>query len=294
MDNTKVETLKKVLDLEIYIKNAQSKLSRLQNTSFGSAPQPPVCQKIQKKYPTIKAQVKFNWIIALIPLLLGLILLSSSPIYSALFIMSLPIWIVVYYLAIYRKQKANNIEQIRNSVEYKAQCAEIDAECGKQQAIANQKYEEEKRLYETETLPNYQKKLDVWTTKHEQEIKQAEHDLSNAQQNLSLIYQETKIVPSQYRTIEALEYIYELISTSDYDITYAIDNYEKQKQRKLDEARLREQQLANQLADEQAQLLYEQNAIAEKARLDANIASVVGTIQRHNTNKILNDTFKKK
>lgn len=287
MDNNKVETLKKVLDLEIYIKKSQNKLSGLHNMSFSSAPQPPVCQKINKTYPDIKAQIKFNWIIALAPLAVSLILARLSPIWGSMLIILSPIWIVVYYFAIYRKQKAENIEQIKNSAEYKAQCAEIDAECDKKQAIANQKYEEEKILYETETLPNYQKKLDEWTAKHEQQIKQAENDLSNAQQNLSLIYQETKIVPSQYRTIEALKYIYDMVSTSDYDVTYAIDSYDKQKQRILDEARLREQQLANQLADEQAQLLIEQNAIAEKARRDANIASAVGTIQRHNTNKIL-------
>lgn len=287
MDNNKIETLKKVLDLEVYIKDSQSELSRLHNMSFCSAPQPPVCKKINKTYPNIKAQIKFNWIIALAPLAIGLVLSRLFTFLGATLIMLSPIWIVVYYFAIYRKQKAENIEQIRNSAEYKAQCAEIDAECNKQQAIANQTYEEEKRLYETETLPNYQKKLDEWTAKHEQKIKQVEHDLSNAQQNLSLMYQETKIVPSQYRTIEALKYIYDMVSTSDYDVTYAIDSYEKQKQRMLDEARLREQQLANQLADEQAQLLSEQNAITEKARRDANIASAVGTIQRHNTNKIL-------
>lgn len=120
-----------------------------------------------------------------------------------------------------------------------------------------------------------------------------QQDLRNARQNLSLIYQETKIVPSQYRTIEALSYIYEMISTSDCDVIFAIESYDKQKQRELDEARLQEQQLANQLADEQAQLLSEQNAIAEKARRDANIASAVSTVQRHNTNKMLKDAFKK-
>lgn len=270
MDNNKVETLKKVLDLEVYIKDTKSNLSRLHNMSFSSAPEPPVCQKINKTYPDIQTPIKFNWLIA-----------------SILLLICFPIGIIYYF--VHKKQK----EQILNSAEYKAQCAEIDAECDRQQAIANQKYEEETRLYETETLPNYQKELDEWTANQEKKIKQVQQDLRNAQQNLSLIYQETKIVPSQYRTIEALSYIYEMISTSDCDVIFAIESYDKQKQRELDEARLQEQQLANQLADEQAQLLSEQNAIAEKARRDANIASAVSTVQRHNTNKMLKDAFKK-
>ena len=47
MDNNKIETLKKVLDLEIYIKETKRTLSKLHHMSFDSAPEPPVCQKIK-------------------------------------------------------------------------------------------------------------------------------------------------------------------------------------------------------------------------------------------------------
>ena len=118
----------------------------------------------------------------------------------------------------------------------------------------------------------------------------------NQKKKLASIYDTTRIVPLQYRTIEALQYIYDMISTSDYDVTYAINSYDTHRQRMLDaermrieEARLQEQQLANDLADEQAQLMYEQNLIAERARKDARIASTVSAVQHHNTNKILKD-----
>lgn len=280
MDNNKVETLKKVLDLEVYIKETKRTLSKLHHMSFDSAPEPPVCQKINKTYPEIKPTIKFNWIIALVPLFIGNVLFwklaeAGDEVDAVFIFLMLPIWIIVYYFAIYKKQKTKNIEQIRNSAEYEAQCAEIDAECDRQQAIANQKYEEETRLYETEILPNYQKKLDEWTANHEKKIEQTQQDLRNAQQNLSLIYQETKIVPSQYRTIEALNYIYEMISTSDYDIKEAVDMYDKAIQRQQEAARIEELQRANDLADQQnyhlAQqnaLIDEQNAISERQRMD--------------------------
>lgn len=85
-----------------------------------------------------------------------------------------------------------------------------------------------------------------------------------------------------------------MISTSDYDVTYAINSYDTHRQRMLDtermkieEARLQEQQIANDLADEHAQLLSEQNAISEQARRDAKFASAVGMVQQHNSNKYL-------
>ena len=82
--------------------------------------------------------------------------------------------------------------------------------------------------------------------------------------------------------MDALQYIYDMISTSDYDVRQAIE-----------EMRLQEQQQANALAMEQNDLLDRQNSIAEKARRDANIAAAVGAVQRHNTNKTIKKWMEK-
>lgn len=270
MENTnQVETIKQVLDNEILLANTQRKLSLLLTEKFSSAPNPPVCKTITRTYPAIEPQVPFNWPLAIIPSLV------FWP------------WILIYYFKFYKNDQKEDIERICNSEEYKAQCAKLDAEFDKQQEAANQKYEAEKKTYETETLPAYQKAFDEWTSQHNEKIEQVKKDLENVQANLSRIYEETKIIPMQYRKIEILQYIYDLISTSDYDVKQAIDIYDRNEQRKLDEAKLYEQQQANMLADEQNNLVYEQNKIADKARREANAASVVGAIQRHNTNKTL-------
>lgn len=276
MDNLKqVETVKKVLDNEILLANTQNKLSNLLAENYPPAPNPPTLDTFTKTYPEIKSEVKFNWALALVPC-----------------IIFLP-WIIIYYFAIYKMKRDEDIERIRNSEEYKAQCAQIDLEYEKQLESANQKYETEKQIYETETLPEYQKAYEEWTTKHNEAVDQTQKELNTVQENLNKIYEETKIVPMQYRKIEILQYIYDMISTSDYDVKQAIDIYDRNEQRKLDEAKLYEQQQANWLADEQNELLYKQNEIATKARRDANIAAAVSTVQRHNTNKTLN-SFKKK
>ncbi len=292
MDNIKqVETVKQVLELEKYIAKTSRTLSRMKSESFEQAPNPPVRTIIQRTYPPIVSQIKFNWVIACMPAIVIFILMFAFW-WLTLLLFPAILWIPIYYFAIHRTKKKEDIERIKNSEKYKAQCSAADREFNKQQEVANQKYEAEKKIYDTETLPKYQKALDEWTLQHNEKVSKIEKDLTNAQNNLNSIYETTKIVPLQYRKIETLQYIYDLMSTSDYDIKQAIDLYDRNEQRKLDEARLYEQQQANQLANEQNDLLYEQNEISAKARRDANIASVVGTIQRHNTNKTLK-SFKK-
>lgn len=276
------KTLKEVLELEKYLVSAEKRLFRKKSESFSAPPQPPVCVTINRTYPEIVPQVEFNKALAIIPTLI------FWP------------WIAIYYFGIYKKQQAADIERIRNSEEYRNECARLDAEYDARQIEANNQYELQKKQYDTETMPNYQRNLNAWNIKHEQEIDDIKNDISASKNKLASIYADTKIVPMQYRNIDALEYIYNMVSTSDYDVTYAINSYDTHRQRMLDtermrieEARLQEQQIANDLADEQAQLLYEQNMIAEKARKDAKFASTVGMIQHHNTNKTLKEMNKK-
>ena len=127
----------------------------------------------------------------------------------------------------------------------------------------------------------------MWEKSRNDRIASAESELSEVSAELAGVYEETRLVPVQYRTIYALQYVYDMMSTSDCDIHRAIDRFDKSEQRRLDEMRLHEQQQANSLAEEQNDLLDRQNNIAAKARRDANIAAIVGTVQRRNTNKTL-------
>ncbi len=277
MNNSKqVETLKKVLEFEIYIANTTNKLMKTKAEKFSPMPVAPVCETVKRVYPNIVPQVKFDWVKALVPCII------FWP------------WIFIYYFAIYRKEQKEDIERIRNSAEYKAQCAKLDEEYDRQQEALNQKYNAEKHIYETETLPKYNQALNEWKQQQAQKINKLTEELSAAKTELESIYNETKIVPMQYRKIPVLQYVYDLMSTSDYEIKEAIDLYERNEQKKIDKARLYEQQKANALADEQNDLLYEQNEIADKARRQANFASAVDVVQRHNTNKTLKNMSKKK
>ena len=74
----------------------------------------------------------------------------------------------------------------------------------------------------------------------------------------------------------------------------AIDMYDRERQRRLDEEKIYEQQRANILVMEQNDLLAEQNDIADRARREARTAAFVAAVQHHNTNKALNKIADKK
>ncbi|NMP37699.1 MAG: hypothetical protein GX051_06180 [Clostridiales bacterium] len=277
MENiNEIETLKNVLDLELFIKDKSKTLSRLKNQRFRKEPDEPVRGTISIDYPEIKSEIKFNWPLALLPSLLFL-----------------P-WFFIYYFVIYKKDKEADIEAIKNSDAYKSQCQAIDKRVAERQAALDLEYKNNVNEYNNVIIPQYNHDLEAWTKKREEEITVVSNELSDAEKKLCDCYNSTKILPVQYRNISAIEYIYDMISTSNYDIKQAIDLYDRNEQRKIDEQRLEEQRLlneqqqrANQLAATQASLLEEQNDIAEKARRDANKAAVVGAVQRHNINKKL-------
>lgn len=177
----------------------------------------------------------------------------------------------------------------------------MDEDRQRRQAAADERYQAAMKEYNETILPAYQKELETWTERIRSEITAARDTLRDAEEQLEALYASTKIVPAQYRDMDALEYLYDMISSSDYSIREAIEMYDKERQRRLEEQKIHAQQRANTLADQQLQLtceqnelLQQQNAISDRARKDARNAAIIGTVQRHHTNKMLKDAFRKK
>lgn len=277
-----VTAIKQALDLTIQISNIKEQLCNLERETFRSKPIPPKQTTIAANYPPIKPNVPF-WTTALLP--------------------AIVFWpyIIIYYFTTYKKQKEAECERIKNSEEYKAQCRAIDEDRQLRQAEADRQYKAAMKEYNEKILPAYQQEFDKWQNHHNQEITSAQNALSDAKSALDSLYSETKIVPMQYRQIETLEYIYNMVSSSDYTIRESIEMYDKERQRRLEVQKINAQQRANTLADQQIQLtceqndlLQEQNYISDRERKNERNAAIIGTIQRHNTNKILKDAFHKK
>ena len=291
-----VEVVKQALELETQIQVLEQFLPEERAETYAEPePQPPVRQEAHYTEPPIRHGCKVNWLLMLGPagITLALSTFSNSAFLVWMFALTLFVWVPVYYFALYRKQKAATIERIRNSAEYQQQCTAARMATNRQQQEFDEAYTKAKEEYDSVRLPRYQTARSAWEAEHQTQIRKEEQELAQAKKELAALYGETRIVPAQYRRVDALQYIYDMISTSDYDVRQAIEYFDKSQQRALEEMRLQEQQQANALAMEQNDLLDRQNSIAEKARRDANIAAAVGAVQRHNTNKTIKKWMEK-
>jgi F0F1-type ATP synthase membrane subunit b/b' len=311
--SSQVEALKKALDLEILIAEKQAELSRLMNETYHPAPNEPIKPLKQEipaaKYPDVKSEMKyFDYVKSSLDEFT-----KSNKILAIIITVCFPVvmlvLIIVYLLKKYKDfkvAKEEDVISIKNSSKYKEECKAIDEEVAKKQAIAEAEYQKrlenynkEMEHYKTVIIPQYEEELRAWTENHNQIIDSVKKILDEARNNLLDHYETTKVLPVQYRKIEIMKYIYDMISTSDYDILQAIEKYDQKVQRELEMARLREQKISNEqqrvanqyaqaeinLLAQQNDMVQEQNEIADKARRQANVASAIGVVQRHNTNK---------
>lgn len=286
MDKNQVENLEKALDLEKTIEKSQRVLNVIEGSTFEDKPQPPIRQIWEVEYPIIKTTLKERFQYFDKTMLIIMIV--------SLFVGLFPVSIFLFFK---ENKKTKEIVEatIRNSEAYKTQCLEIDRDIASKQEQSNLIYEKELKEYEEVTLPQYESELKKWTDMMNQRTIEFQSALSSASNELTLHYETTKIVPIQYRNIEALEFIYNTVSTSDdYDIVMAIELYEKKLARDIELEKIDEQRKANDLAeinarllDQQNALVAEQNYIADKARKEANAAAAVSAAQRAKTNRYL-------
>lgn len=182
--------------------------------------------------------------------------------------------------------------------------AEIVENLRNQQAELDGQYAKEKEQYDTVVMPKYKAELEAWTTEHDKKVQAVTDKLEADRKAQSELYETSKIIPMQYRGIEALTYIYQLMSTSEYDLKEAVGMYDKELQRQQEEARIKELQRSNELADEQNyrlmqqnellndqnELQYQQNAIAEKQRKDDRRREIEAEYHRHQIRKNLKNS----
>ena len=272
--NNHVEVVSAALELEKKKDNLNALLQKKKQERFAKAmPQAPVCKQAHYVDPPIDPEVKFSWLLMLLPALIFIF------------------WPIIYYI-IYDNQKKSASERIRNSDEYKQKCAAIKSEADRQQQAYNAEYSVAKNHYETVILPQYQAELKQWQDRKDNVIKAAEQELAICKKELEELYQNSHMIPLQYQNSYALQYIYNVVSTSDYDLKQAIESFDKYEQRRLDQELIRQQQAANDLAAEQIMqqqeandLAAEANDIADRARREAKWASAVNAVQQHNLNK---------
>ena len=310
MDKDTLAMMKQILKDEESLDQLRDKLDHERNLNFSKErPHKPEPEKVLRIYDPVKSQLKPDYAEWSRPLIAtGIVfvvemLLSEIPflavfmallIFVDIFLMvAAAIYIFYQRIAVFPKEVKADEARIRDTREYKEKCRQMDLEYDKKQEELDREYREKFNTFQQE-YALWETEYRKWQQKTEEKIQELEKEMADLEAKRDMMYDKLNAIPTHYRKTEIIRYIYNAISTSDYTIKEAIDLYDRNEQRKIDEARLREQQIHNQLqeeanlyADEMNELQREANETAAKTRRDMNIANAANIYQNHKRNKML-------
>lgn len=217
------------------------------------------------------------------------------------------------YTFLTQKKKYNiYYSDVKNSEEYKNECIaasqateqknqEIKANYEAQCQAVQKEYDDAMDNYNNVVVPNYKNELAVWQGKQDEMIAFVQKDLSENTEALDTLYTSTQLIPSSYRNVERLTWIYEDMSTSEHDIERAIDLLNnKEIKEELVNIQVHVDDMRRDLRDGfvgiysaiqegnaiQSDMLSNLDGIRRSART-GNFLSVGGLIQNHKRNKTL-------
>lgn len=173
------------------------------------------------------------WILVHIPFIGGMLSVLISALGTVAFWGGIVMTVKEYRRARKEKKSLEEASVIRkkNSDEYKQKCAEIDEENKKRQAKKDQElhdkyvkryaqYEENMKQYKAD-VENYEQVLIPEWNEEDNALITVMNDTHDALQE---VYSRN-IIPIQYRKLEALVYLATFLNTSEYDLKFAIENY---------------------------------------------------------------------
>lgn len=238
-----IRYVKEILDLEKQKSETSGNLQKLKSQKFKDCSKAPTKQILPPTvYPQIVPDIKLNTTAIWLPMLIsGIISISgvTGVLLGLFFLLPLSIvWAIVYFFVIFQSQKRTEIEKIRNSLEYRKQCSDLDKQHNEQQVKIDAEYEKQTIIYQTEILPKYQEELKQWIDSQNLKIDEIQKTLNNIDQNLQSLYNESQIIPTPYRKVGALKAIYEIITSSAYDVKTAIGMYEASEKKRIEQQRL--------------------------------------------------------
>lgn len=215
-----ISALKMALDLSITIAEVKKQLNHETNQTYTPRPIAPVKQEVPAPvYPEIKTGVQFFDKERLVNTLFG----GGN------------------YFTERKKEVQAEEERIRNSPEYKQQCAAIDEEYRRKITEVEEQHRINLQQYHETILPLYEKGLAEWTKQHNSDLASLKTELERLEKELAAHYDATKIVPTQYRNITALQHIHDSMQSANYSVIQAITNYELAVQRQIQLERLEEE-----------------------------------------------------
>lgn len=323
-----VEIVKRARDLTATIQFEEEELGRLQKARFKDVPNPPTHTVIENEVvvqpaypPEPTSDYKF------IQHVQEMVHINNQTIFWILLVVACitPLfWVVVIGLIIayrsYKEKLKEKVNELKQQEDYKKAVAEaeriaeekrieLDKKQKEEQKVYDEEYEKAKNHYDTVILPQYNEERRVWSENQSRKIAIIEEEISLNKEALDMLYETSKLISATYRALWILSWLYEDMSTSDHDIRYATELLDRDRQRV--ETRESGQLVRNAVQHMEKSTMQGMRAIFDsieygnylqeesieqlsKARRDMNIGNLIGTVQRHNTNKMLQQMLPKK
>lgn len=220
----------------------------------------------------------------------------------------------------YRTKCSALNKELEQSPQYQQAVQQAEAEaCRKQQEAEeavrqeqknlDEEYEKQLQHYNTVILPAYNDGLAKWSVAQEKKIAFLKEELQLNNESLNDLYENSKIISIKYRELWMLKWLYDDMSSSDHDIRYSTELLDRDRQ--LDALKNVADTTQNAINEMQETMMSGFDAVYDaisygndlqeesvkvlsKTRRDNNIANLVGTVQRHNSNKMLSTLIDKK
>ena len=217
----------------------------------------------------------------------------------AIFIFLLPVAAVVAIgLRIYRGHEFDqlikeDVIRIKASKAYKDEYQRrLDAQKHKQKKFDSE-YESENAQYE-KSYDLWKEHKKSWESDRDRRYEEAVAEYLSEKYILYKMFNEFGKIPKQYRFMECIEYIRDVLATSDVDIKTALEMYDRERQRKLENERIVAMNRHNDLQEQynaemeyQSELHERANDIAQKHRREAAALGAYNAYQNHKQTKIL-------
>lgn len=320
------QIVKGAMELTATIKHEERELSNVQAQTFKKLPEPPIQKvlptvaKVQPQYPakpkteyTYKEFVKET-----------LNLTTTKRKIGAIAVIIFAGWLIgvflIYSIFAYFKKVNQLNSDLENSSEYLEARAEAERiaqntyeekkkERDEEQAKLDLEFEEAKNHYDNVIVPEYNEEHKKWHEQKQMKIGILKNEISFNKETLSALYDSTKIISSHYRELWILEWLHSDMSTSDHDIRYATELLDRDRQRIAEKestdrmqaalARMEHSMMAGfgavyNAIEEGNDIQADTLSMLSQTRRDNNIGHFIGTVQRHNTNKMLEELVPKK
>lgn len=283
-----LSTIKTLLDLTADLQWQQDTLDELEWSSYDPPAKPVLKTYTKPAYPEPESAIRFNWkVFNYFWAITALIFLGICKLFDTPAFLLLHVAITIGYIMKYREMKKADVERVRNSDEFKAKLKKIDDDYNSLVSAAKEKYEKDLAEWTNDLMPRYEINKVKYEEKKRVDIANCKAAITHDKREIARIYGETKIIPTAYRKLPILEYIEDFMASSNFDVDRAIENYDRDQQRAIDEQRFQQEVYYNQLQEQMVDAQERANDIADRARRDANRAEFVAAVQRHNTNKHL-------